>query len=190
MLLELNIKGIGPFRQVMAEITVWVADPDKRWAKKIPKLVSRGKPSFNLKLRRALVDMARGKPWADVWTIRWQSKTSRQEDLISAVDHCDYMFVAHAEGCIYSAALKYRQVCCSVVVIHKMQWVLHHHYLLVSNATQQNFIEVEGDFSDLWYLLLHQDEAWGIAENSVKVFREPYLTAATEPCYWLTGEPS
>ncbi|MCJ1434063.1 hypothetical protein MMC27_003429 [Xylographa pallens] len=183
-----NIEGIGPFSQVQSEIAVRDADPDGQWSRKIPKLVWRGKPSFNFKLRRALVDVARSKPWADVRTLQWQSETSMRESFISSVNHCEYMFLAHVEGRSYSAALKYRQACRSVVVIHKMQWIQHHHYLLVSNGTQQNFVEVERDFSDLEpkieYLLQHPDEARRIADNSVKVFRERYLTAAAEACYW------
>ncbi|MCJ1474035.1 hypothetical protein MMC13_002693 [Lambiella insularis] len=183
-----NLEGIGPFSQVASGIAARDTDPDEQWSKKIPKLVWRGKPSFNFKLRRALLNAARGKPWADVRTIRWQSKTSMEEDFISSADHCDYMFLAHAEGRSYSAALKYRQLCRSVVVIHKLQWIQHHHYLLVANGTQQNFVEVERDFSDLEskisYLLQHPDEARRIADNGVRVFRERYLTTAAEACYW------
>ena len=183
-----NIEGVGPFSQVVSEIAARDVDPDDQWLKKIPKLVWRGKPSFNFKLRRALVDVAKGKPWADVRTIQWQSESSVRESFISSLNHCDYMFLAHAEGRSYSAALKYRQACRSVVVIHKMQWIQHHHYLLVSNGTQQNFVEVERDFSDLEpkieYLLQHPEKARRIADNNVKVFRERYLTAAAEACYW------
>ncbi|MCJ1286564.1 hypothetical protein MMC26_005910 [Xylographa opegraphella] len=183
-----NIEGIGPFGQVLSEIAARDTDPDGGWSRKIPKLVWRGKPSFNFKLRRALLDVASGKPWADVRAIQWQSETSMRESFLSSVNYCDYMFLAHAEGRSYSAALKYRQACRSVVVIHKMQWIQHHHYLLVSNGTQQNFVEVERDFSDLEskiaYLLQHPDEARRIADNGVKVFRERYLTAAAEACYW------
>ena len=34
------------------------------------------------------------------------------------------------------------------------------------------------------YLLSHPDEAKRIADNSVRTFREKYLTPAAEACYW------
>jgi hypothetical protein len=75
-----------------------------------------------------------------------------------------------------------------VVISHKLQWIQHHHYLLLSNGTEQNFVEVERDFSDLEstmdHLLAHPEEAKRIADNSVKTFRERYLTPAAEACYW------
>ena len=75
-----------------------------------------------------------------------------------------------------------------MVVAHKLQWIQHHHYLLVPNGTQQNYVEVERDFSDLevkmQFLLTHEDEAKRIADNNVRPFRERYLTPAAEGCYW------
>ena len=69
-----------------------------------------------------------------------------------------------------------------------MQWIQHHHYLLVSNGTQQNYVEVERDFTDLSErmndLLERPEEAKRIADNNVKTFRERYLTPAAEACYW------
>ena len=107
---------------------------------------------------------------------------------MSAADQCKYMFIAHAEGRSYSGSLKYRQVCRSVIISHKLQWIQHHHYLLASNGTQQNFVEVERDFLDLEermeWLLSHPEEAKRIADNSVRTFRERYLTPAAEACYW------
>jgi hypothetical protein len=59
---------------------------------------------------------------------------------------------------------------------------------LRSNGTNQNFVEVERDFSDLSSamedLLDHPEKAKRIADNSVQVFRERYLTQAAEACYW------
>ena len=59
---------------------------------------------------------------------------------------------------------------------------------MVANGTQQNFVEVERDFSDLdakmEHLLAHPEEAKRVADNNVKTFRERYLTPAAEACYW------
>lgn len=75
-----------------------------------------------------------------------------------------------------------------MIVAHKLQYIQHHHYLLVSSGPNQNYIEVERDFSDLSDKiepLVHDTEAARrIANNSVKTFRERYLTPAAEACYW------
>jgi hypothetical protein len=92
------------------------------------------------------------------------------------------------EGRSYSGALKYRQLCRSVVVSHKLQWIQHYHYLLSAEGPNQNYVEVERDFSDLDAamedLIQKPEKAKRIANNSVKLFRERYLTAAAEACYW------
>ncbi|KAF7521299.1 hypothetical protein PCG10_008400 [Penicillium crustosum] len=70
-------------------------------------------------------------------------------------DHCHYMFIAHVE---------------------------------VADGPNQNYVEVERDFSDLpdkmEPLVTNTEVAQRIANNSVKTFRERYLTPAAEACYW------
>lgn len=91
-------------------------------------------------------------------------------------------------GRAYSASLKYRHACRSVIVAHKLQYIQHHHYLLVSSGPEQNYVEVERDFSDLPdrmdELLNDLEKTQRIADNNVKTFRERYLTPAAEACYW------
>lgn len=91
-------------------------------------------------------------------------------------------------GRSYSASLKYRQACRSVIVAHQLQYIQHHHYLLVSSGPQQNYVEVARDFSDLEArlepLVADSKQAERIADNSVRTFRERYLTGAAEACYW------
>ncbi|KAB8225585.1 glycosyl transferase family 90-domain-containing protein [Aspergillus novoparasiticus] len=172
--------SIGPFDQVVER----VKRADIPWSQKTPQLVWRGKPSFAPKLRRALMDAARDKPWGDVKQVNWFERTN----IMSMEDHCRYMFIAHVEGRSYSASLKYRQACNSVIVAHKLQYIQHHHYLLVPDGPNQNYIEVERDFSDLESkiepLLDDPSTAQRIANNSVRTFRERYLTKAAEACYW------
>ncbi|KAF2192674.1 hypothetical protein K469DRAFT_621220 [Zopfia rhizophila CBS 207.26] len=157
------------------------------WDTKQEKLVWRGKVTMAPKLRRALVDAARGKSWSEVGQVRW-SDPDFKEQFLGPIDQCSYMFIAHAEGRSYSGALKYRQLCRSVVVAHKLQWIQHYHYLLKSSGANQNYVEVERDFSDLNHamedLLKHPEKAKRIANNSVRTFRERYLTGAAEACYW------
>lgn len=75
-----------------------------------------------------------------------------------------------------------------MVVIPKLNWTENHHHLLASGGVNQNFIEVESDFSDLeekiLYYLDHREEAERIANNSVALFRDRYLTPAAQSCYW------
>ncbi|KAF7585733.1 hypothetical protein BBP40_010183 [Aspergillus hancockii] len=174
--------NIGPYGQVVQSIIA--TESNLKFADKEQKLVWRGKLSFAPKLRRALLDIARGKPWNDVKELDW----SKKANFLSMEDHCRYMFIGHVEGRAYSASLKYRQACRSVVVAHKLQYIQHHHYLLVSSGPEQNYVEVERDFSDLPKrmdeLLKSPDKAERIANNSVKTFRERYLTPAAEACYW------
>ena len=51
-------------------------------------------------------------------------------------------------------------------------------------------MEVERDFSDLpnkmANLLDHPEKAQKIADNSVNIFRDKYLSPAADACYWRT----
>lgn len=81
---------IGPYDQVVDRIQRL----DIPWEEKQPKLVWRGKPSFAPKLRRALIEAARDKPWGDVKQVDW----STGANVLKMEDHCHYMFIAHVEG--------------------------------------------------------------------------------------------
>jgi hypothetical protein len=63
-----------------------------------------------------------------------------------------------------------------------------HHALLIPSGPQQNFVEVEKDFSDLEekmeYLLDNPQKAQAIAQASAETFRDRYLTPAAQTCYW------
>lgn len=151
---------------------------------KYPQLVWRGKLSFAPKLRRGLLEAARDQDWNDVKQLDWNAK----HNYLTLDEHCKYQFIAHVEGRSYSASLKYRQACRSVIVAHKLQYIQHHHYLLVSEGPHQNYVQVERDFSDLApkmeELLANPFKAQEIADNQVRTFRERYLTPAAEACYW------
>ncbi|KAI9703643.1 MAG: hypothetical protein M1836_007413 [Candelina mexicana] len=155
---------------------------------KIWQLVWRGSVSANPKLRGDLLDATKDKEWSDVQPLNWRNEEDLANNLLSIADHCRYMFIAHTEGRSYSGRLKYIQGCHSVIVAPKLTWIQHHHHLLISAGPQQNFLEVKSDFSDLesqmQYHLSHLDVTKRIADNSVKTFRERYLTPAAEACYW------
>ncbi|PLB33876.1 glycosyl transferase family 90-domain-containing protein [Aspergillus candidus] len=173
---------IGPYTQAIDKIQT--TEAERSFLDKEKKLVWRGKLSFAPKLRRALLDIARNQVWGDVKEVDW----SRKANFLPMEEHCRYMFIAHVEGRAYSASLKYRQACRSVIVAHKLQYIEHHHYLLVPSGPHQNYVEVERDFSDLPkamdHLLQNPEKAQEIADNNVKTFRERYLTQAAEACYW------
>ncbi|KAI9370615.1 glycosyl transferase family 90-domain-containing protein [Aspergillus egyptiacus] len=175
--------AIGPYDQVVEQAKEYDAIP---WDAKKHQLVWRGKPSFAPKLRRALMDATRDQPWADVQPVGWNEQS--QSSVLAMDEHCAYMFIAHVEGRSYSASLKYRQACRSVIVAHQLQYIQHHHYLLISSGPAQKYVEVARDFSDLAEqieaLLADPARAERIANNSVRTFRERYLTTAAEACYW------
>ncbi|KAL4938981.1 glycosyl transferase family 90-domain-containing protein [Aspergillus oleicola] len=172
---------IGPYDEVVQAAAEY---DDVPWESKQHQLVWRGKPSFAPKLRRALMNATRERSWADVQPVDWK----RKSNLLRMEEHCRYMFIAHVEGRSYSASLKYRQACRSVIVAHQLQYIQHHHYLLVASGPHQNYVEVSRDFSDLADqlegLLGDPERAERIADNSVRTFRERYLTPAAESCYW------
>lgn len=205
-----DMPALGAFDEVAAEAIQ--RERLEPWDAKKEKLVWRGKLNFAPKLRRALVDAAKGKPWSDVGQVKWEDTEFKEPgaQFLGPVDQCNYMFIAHAEGTTfpaqipredlgaspgltvagrsYSGALKYRQLCRSVIVSHKLQWIQHYHYLLLASGAKQNYVEVERDFTDLSSvmndLLAHPEKAKRIADNNVKTFRERYLTGAAEACYW------
>ncbi|KAI5365280.1 Putative glycosyl transferase CAP10 domain-containing protein [Septoria linicola] len=173
---------VGPYDEVVHKALAF--EEGGNFFDKTPQLVWRGKLSFAPKLRRGLIDAARGKEWSDVKELNWSVK----HNFLALDEHCRYMFIAHVEGRSYSASLKYRQACRSVIVAHKLQYIQHYHYLLVAEGPHQNFVQVARDFSDLTpkieELLANPVKAKEIADNSVGTFRERYLTPAAEACYW------
>ena len=91
-------------------------------------------------------------------------------------------------GISYSGRLKYLLNCHSVSVIHRLEWTENYHHLLVAEGPNQNYVQVERNFSDLSEkierLLEQPQEIERIANNSVATFRDRYLTPAAQACYW------
>ena len=159
------------------------------WTEKVPKVLWRG-ATMGLPLREELVRATADQPWADVQALDWHDKGSMGKDLKSMAEHCQYRYLAHTEGNSYSGRLKYLQNCRSVIVAHPLEWVQHFSPLLSARegGAGQNYVEVRRDFADLGAAVaaLERDliRARQIADNSVRVFRERYLTPAAEACYW------
>lgn len=180
---------VGSYGEVQRKAKAMEDTPDNPtgrawpWDTKKETLFWRG-PTMNLPLREEFLKLTADKPWADVAAITWKDKTAVK----SMDEHCQYRYVAHIEGNSYSGRLKYLQNCRSVIVIHKMDWMQHYTHLMVASGSKQNYVEVKRDFSDLESTILslraNDEKAARIADNSVKMFREHYLTPAANLCYW------
>lgn len=178
---------VGSMREVQVKATLTEQSDGWMWREKVPKLLWRG-ASMGLELREKFLQVTTDVPWADVRALAWRNNESMTNDLKSMPEHCQYKYLAHTEGNSYSGRLKYLQNCKSVVVAHKMEWIQHHHPLMQSSGPRQNFVEVERSYDDLEekisWLQNHDKDAQRIASESVKLFRERYLTPAAEVCYW------
>ncbi|KAF2638290.1 hypothetical protein P280DRAFT_471405 [Massarina eburnea CBS 473.64] len=178
---------VGNYEQIRAEVKANEID----WENKVPKALWRGALKTNA-VRSSLIKATRGKPWADIEEVKWKNRTDLvAESAVSAlsmVDHCGHRFLIHTEGRSYSGRGKYLLNCDSITIMHKKEWIEPHHNVLVASGPDQNFVEVERNFSDLESkmenLLKNQTQAKLIAQNSVKTFRDRYLTPAAQACYW------
>lgn len=90
-----DVQSLGTLDEVMQETVQ--REKLEPWDRKTAKLVWRGKITFAPKLRRALIDAAKGKPWSDVGQVKWGDPDFKKE-FLGPVDQCNYMFIAHAEG--------------------------------------------------------------------------------------------
>ena len=177
---------IGSYAEVQMKATAM--DTKVPWTKKTDKLVWRG-AMLDLLVREQLLQASEGHEWSDVRILNWEDEAQgKSHNVLSMDEHCGYKFVAHTEGVSYSARLQNLQNCQSVIVAHKLKWLQHHHHLMVTSGPDQNFVEVGEDWSGLdiaMDMLIDDDElAEKIAKNSIKTFREHYLTPAAETCYW------
>lgn len=154
---------------------------------KIPKVVWRGRTGTNKNVREALIARTVGKDWADVVETGF-GDVADAPNRISMDNLCQYRFVIHTEGRSWSGRLKYLLNCDSVPIVHKLHWTAEYYSLLKPDGPDQNYIEVERDWSDLEqkvkYYLEHPEEAQRIANNAKATFRERYTSPAAEGCYW------
>jgi hypothetical protein len=176
---------IGSYGEV--QLKSRMTEQEWPWSRKIDKLLWRG-AIMGLELRNKLVEISSGKDWADVKSLDWHNEDSMKNDLKSMDEHCQYKFLAHTEGNSYSARLKYLRNCRSVIVAHKLEWMEFFHPLMKKDGPEQNYVEVDRNFNNLEKkmkeLVEKKGEVEAIADRSVKVFRERYLTPAAETCYW------
>ncbi|KAK8090621.1 hypothetical protein PG994_000126 [Apiospora phragmitis] len=176
--------GVASFVQFREDVAELEANYTREWYDKPQKLAWRGSFAQNGELRRALVKAAAGKSWSDVKPIDWHDR----KDLLAMQDFCKYQYVAHTEGNSWSGRLRYLHVCDSVPVVHELSYAAHYYPLLVASGPSQNYVQVQRNWSDLVpqmeALLADPERTRAIAAESVRVFRDRYLTPAAEACYW------
>ncbi|QKX55251.1 uncharacterized protein TRUGW13939_02343 [Talaromyces rugulosus] len=179
--------SISPYRQVRRQIAAVDAEFDNFQAKK-KQLVWRGSLNTGREQRERLIEATKNKYWASVRAVDWGDQQSVADNMLPIEDHCRYMFVAHTEGRSFSGRGKYLLNCHSVFIAHTLIWHEAHHAALIASGPDANYVEVKRDFSDLEqkleYLLDNPEVAERIANNSVRTFRDRYLTPAAEACYW------
>lgn len=168
--------------------TLWlkIEDIDRvtPWTSKIPKAVWRGATHSRPEVREKLITVAEGREWADVNAV---TINRDEKHYLTLPDHCRYQYVVQTEGTSYSGRFKFLQLCNSVTVSHKLEYAEFATHLMRPNGSEQNFIEVDRDWSDLEakmaYSLAHPEEAERIAARSHELFHRRYITPAAISCY-------
>ena len=189
---EIGVSSYSKFRRRAMAIDEGIREDGENigpidFQSKLKKLVWRGALNPN-PLRGKLWNLAKGKMWADVQYINWDDPKDVKRKVLAMEEYCKYAYLAHVEGRSYSGRMKYLLNCRSVIVSHSLIWIEAHHGALESKGPNQNYMEVRRDWSNLedavMHLIEHPELAEMIAENSVKTFRDRYLTPAAEACYW------
>ncbi|EMR72046.1 putative duf821 domain-containing protein [Eutypa lata UCREL1] len=176
--------GVGGYVDFREDVRELEAEYRNGFEDKETKLSWRGSLAVNTGLRQGLVNASSMKSWSDVEAIDWHNRTN----ILAMTDFCRYKYVAHTEGNSWSGRLRYLHNCNSVPVIHDLEYVAHYYPLLKDNGPHQNYVKVKRDWTDLdetmTTLVRDQDKSRRIAAESVRIFRDRYLTPAAEACYW------
>lgn len=155
---------------------------DAPFTSKIPQMVWRGNPDFGHELRRGLVEVAKGKDWADIISVH-----DVKGDWMTVDEFCKYAMTVYTEGVTYSGRLKFLMNCQSLLFVHEPLYETHYSHLLVKDGPKQNCVSVKRDWSDLeekvLYYFDHPDEAEKIITNTLETFRSRYMTRAATSCY-------
>ncbi|GAA5993968.1 hypothetical protein JCM5350_003507 [Sporobolomyces pararoseus] len=178
--------GVNSFEEVADNCRMY--ESKLRWKDKINKLFWRG--AFLADIRKELAEVSKPHKWGEISDLDWGNREQVDKKLLTPEEHCQYKFLAHAEGVAYSGRLKYLMQCRSVIVAHQMQYTQHFHPLINDNSTSpdQNLVTSPGhNFDELPSVmksLLKDDErAKRIADNSFKHWRY-WLSPASIDCYW------
>lgn len=159
-------------------------EQDSAFKDKIPQAVWRGNSFWNSDLRQPLIDVTKGKPWADVVDM---GHPENKAHFLRSAEYCNYAMPVHTEGVGYSGRLTQLLLCNSLPIVHDMEWNTHYYHLLKDHGPDQNYVSVRRDWSNLEFVANHflnnPEEAERIIANHIATFRERYLTQAATSCY-------
>ncbi|OBT75979.1 hypothetical protein VF21_05782 [Pseudogymnoascus sp. 05NY08] len=206
---------VGPYDAVLARIAG--IESTTPWGEKIDKAVWRGtlwfSPIGNKDLRKNLVNVAKGKEWADIEAGKAEVKNVttgvvvEEGNEIGIEEFCRYKYIIYTDGVTYSGRLAFHQACASVLITPPPTYLQPTTHLLrplysptlpsspphpewpPHPATDANIIFVKPDWSDLESTILwlrdNPDVAEGIARRGrEEVVRGGWWGEAAEACYW------
>jgi hypothetical protein len=126
------IKHIGSMDRALTAITK--IEKNQTFQAKIPQAVWRGTPWFNdvqnHDLRKRLIQVTTGKPWADVQSLKWETNGQTASNGLAIEDFCRYKYIIYTEGVTYSGRLLFHQACRSIILTPPMAWMLHTTHLV------------------------------------------------------------
>ncbi|KAK5694776.1 hypothetical protein LTR97_009366 [Elasticomyces elasticus] len=182
-----GVMGYNSFRDGVEELEADLASEGRKhggdsWEAKVEKALWRGTVALGNsdapRTRQDLVKAADGRSWSDV----------QAGNFVKQVEHCRWQYLIHTEGFAWGGRLRYLLNCNSSVIIPwPLHFVAHFYPLLQSEGSEQNFIPVKSDWSDLDETIesyrSDADSARAIASRSAALFHDRYLTPAAEACY-------
>ncbi|KAK6530392.1 hypothetical protein TWF694_003747 [Orbilia ellipsospora] len=158
-----------------------ISKMDKHFKDKSDIAIWRGTVHWNSDTRGKLLNVTRGKHWADVQELQWGKNDLTIEQF------CQNKFLVYTEGVTYSGRLAYFTQCHSVIITTPFKWFQHYTHLFRSSGPKQNIVIIN-DWSELEstieHLIANPDQAEIVADNLVSTFRDLYLTPAAVNCYW------
>jgi hypothetical protein len=126
------LKYIGSMDRALTAITE--IEANQTFRAKIPQAIWRGTPWFNdvqnHDLRKRLIQVTAGKPWADVQALKWETNGQTASNGLAIEDFCRYKYIIYTEGVTYSGRLPFHQACRSVILTPPMAWMLHTTHLV------------------------------------------------------------
>lgn len=166
------------------------------FASKIPRAVWRGTAWFNSvqnpRLRQDLLRAAKGRPWADVEALKWDTKPGANgektaSNSLAIEDFCRYKYVLYTEGVTYSGRFQFLQMCGSVLLSPPIAWMMHTTHL-VKPVFSSDLPGLEGR----WTASEMTKRAWPVryaAEEANMVFVKPDWSDLEDTIKWLEDHP-
>ncbi|KAH8768815.1 glycosyl transferase family 90-domain-containing protein [Hyaloscypha finlandica] len=200
---------IGTLDSALARISA--VETSTPWSKKIDKVVWRGTTWFNsvgnTNLRPKLLQLTKGKEWADVEDLKWFNNGEKARNSLLIEDFCKYKYIIYTEGITYSGRLPFHQSCRSIILTPPLTYLMHTTHLLrplfsstlpLSTSPYSLPFTHQPVPNSRWpksyppsqanIIFISPDcnsaIAEGIAERQREVVKEGYLSEASEVCYW------